>query len=567
MAAAATGSWLVYNGELYNFRELRHDLEARGCVFQSSGDTEVLLHALIQWGEDALPRFRGMYAFAFWDGRRQRLLLARDPFGIKPLFYGRSDRAIVFASELEAIRASSLLRLSLDPEAMRSFLLYGAVSEPRTMAREVVMLSPGTVVSIDGRGSASPPRRKASIEQEIHDQEPRVHRDTSDKAVAEIAALLASSVRSHLVSDVPVGIFLSGGIDSSLVASLARAASPNGNTSFLTVDLAEPGFSEVEHARTVARGLGGHHHVVRVSAREVLDLLPEALSAMGQPTVDGINTFVICKAAARLGIKVLLSGLGGDELFGGYTPFAKAPLPPRHARWASFLAPSTSLVPRRRGPACDKLRASRGVRELREAYLMQRALRWSSCPWPEPPSLVPPADFGVPPETWDAMANAHRCSTFQQVSYLELSFYMRNQLLRDADVFSSANSVELRVPFVDLAVLRAAWRIPPRDHLGRFGKGKRVLRTLLRGLHPLLEIDRRKQGFLFPWTDWLRGPFADRVRDTVSSPALYADLGLDARAGTTLLAAFEAGHPLVTWAHVWSLFVLLEWSGRRPLRS
>ncbi|MGH7894752.1 MAG: asparagine synthase (glutamine-hydrolyzing), partial [Candidatus Binatia bacterium] len=325
----STGSWLVFNGEIYNFRDLRAELEGGGHRFRSSGDTEVLLAALARWGTAALPRLRGMYAFAFFDARTRRLVLGRDPFGIKPLLYGWLDGVFVFASELRAIRVAGLGSLTVDREALDAYLTYGAVPEPHTIAREVHALPPGHVLELDARGEAHGPRRVFGLEDLLGEVERPADASWRD-AVDEVGSVLADAVEAHLVSDVPLGVLLSGGVDSTVVASLAaRHVEPQ----FLTVGFDEPRFSEVAAARATALRLGGRHHVISLTSGDVLGVLPAALEAMDQPTADGINTFVIARAAAERGIKVLVSGLGGDEVFGGYSTFRKAPLLAARAGW------------------------------------------------------------------------------------------------------------------------------------------------------------------------------------------------------------------------------------------
>ncbi len=548
MRDAQTGSWLVFNGEIYNFRTLRAELETRGHRFRSSGDSEVLLRALVEWGAAALGRLRGMYAFAFFDGRTQRLLLGRDPFGMKPLLYGRPGGAFVFASELRAIRAGRRTDLELDRAALAAYAVYGAVPEPHTIVRDVSMLPPGHVLEVDARGRTSTPRPVLTLDALVDGTVPAPSRRD---AVDATAAVLGDAVGVHLVSDVPLGVLLSGGVDSTLVASLAARC--GAEPQFLTVGFDEPGFSEVATARATALRLGGRHHVVSLSAADVLGVLPDALAAMDQPTADGVNTFVVTHAAAARGIRVLVSGLGGDELFGGYTTFRKAPFLAAHAR---RLAPMARLFARLgvgNVPQWAKIAAARDVDDLRAAYLLQRAI-----------ATDVPADgrLGLPGDTWDALATAPGASDYRRVSALEVAFYMRSQLLRDADIFSSANSVELRVPFLDPEVLRLAWRIPEAWHIGPPGGRKVLLKAVLRRLAPHHPVGRGKRGFVFPWSSWLRGPLGERVAATLGDRDAHEQLGIDPVDGGRLLGALRRHDPRVGWAEIWSRFVLVEWFRR-----
>ncbi|HXJ36095.1 MAG TPA: asparagine synthase (glutamine-hydrolyzing) [Candidatus Eisenbacteria bacterium] len=552
MRDPATGSWLVFNGEIYNFRELRAELSDAGYPFRSRGDSEVLLAVLVRFGAAAtLPRLRGMYAFAFYDGRTRRLVLGRDPFGIKPLLYARVGGAFVFASELRAVRAAGLGPLSLDREALGAYLAFGAVPEPHTIAREVRMLPPGHVLEVDAHGAQSDPRPVHVIESLLGEPE---RGDVGwEDAVVDVERVLTRTVESHLVSDVPVGVLLSGGIDSTLVASVAaRYVEPH----FLTVGFDDPRFSEVATARATALRLGGRHHVVSLSPGDVLGVLPAALAAMDQPTADGVNTFVIARAAAERGIKVLVSGLGGDEVFGGYTTFRKAPFLAAHARWLAPLARGLAVAGAGNVAQWRKIAAASAVRDLVPAYLLQRAL---GC---EPaPEAVLPAGVRV------GLAPPPSASDYRRVSYLELVFYLRNQLLHDADVFSSASSVELRVPFLDVDVLRQAWTLPAAWHLGRVGRRKRMLRAVLRRLEPAHPVGRAKMGFAFPWDAWLRGPLAPHVATTLADRDAHDALGIDVAESVRLLAAFRRRDARFGWAQVWSRFVLVEWYRRAGLAA
>ena len=351
MQDAETGSWLVFNGEIYNFRELRRQLETLGMKFSSEGDSEVLHKALVRWGESALDKLQGMFAFAFWNGRGGKLLLARDRIGMKPLYYlsSASARGFAFASEVKVLERAGMGPLTVDRAAVDSFLAYGAVTGPATIFEEIRELEPGCLLRVTSRGEVSK-STYWSLGESLglddfsggHAESMGVHTRTLahktcksgapaaflgtpaifpgapafnfEQAVSLVRERLEDAVDSHLVSDVPVGVFLSGGVDSSLLALLASRAAQSPIT-LLTVAFAEQEFSELPYARQIARGLPHHHEVVTLSASDLRESLPLALGAMDQPTVDGINTFVISRVGAGLGLKVLLTGIGGDELF------------------------------------------------------------------------------------------------------------------------------------------------------------------------------------------------------------------------------------------------------------
>ncbi len=553
-----TGSLLIYNGEIYNYRELRVELERLGHRFRSTGDTEVLLAALVTWGAAALPRLNGMYAFAYWDGCGRRLLLGRDPLGIKPLLLARTTRGLVFASELRGLRKSGVVDSRVSAGAVRAFLTYGAVIEPETALSSVVAVPPGRVITATPDGRIGVPADVFTLDAVL-----QLHRDPvsppgRQKAPeAAVHRALEGAVRRHLVSDARLGVLLSGGIDSPLLAALADRA-PGHTPEFITVGFEDIPSPDVEFASAIARHFHGAHTVLTLSGRELSQRVPAAIAAMDQPTVDGINTFVVSAAAAQAGVRVLLSGLGGDELFGGYTTFRRAPLLARFGRFAAAIAPVLTVLDRPRRRQWRKVASARRITACRDAYLLQRAIRWG----PTHPAMSaadgPPDDFQLPPETWHRLGAAAMWDDFHQIAYLELSFYMRNQLLRDADIFSSAVAVEMRVPYLDLEVVKAAWQVASADQFAH-GRGKAILRRLLERLVPDVPHRRPKSGFTLPWNAWLRGPLKAMVGDTLRTSATYESLGIDPRSGPLMFDRFLAVPGAISWFDVWSLFVLLSW--------
>jgi asparagine synthase (glutamine-hydrolysing) len=551
MQDAETGSWLVFNGEIYNFRQLRAELESLGAKFGTSGDSEVLLKALLQWGERALQKLEGMFAFAFWDGRNRRLLLARDRVGMKPLYYfsnyqaGSAGCAFAFASEVKVLERAQTCSLTFDPAAVDSFLAYGAVIGPKTIFKEIRELEPGHLLSVSERGEVVE-FEYWSLSGSLTEAEPLDIRNF-DHAVSVIKERLEHAVNAYLVSDVPVGVFLSGGVDSSLLALLAsrHAQSP---ITLLTVAFAEQEFSELTYARQIARNLPHHHEVVTLTGEQLRELLPFALNAMDQPTVDGINTFVISRVGASLGLKVLLTGIGGDEIFGGYTTFSNVP---RLLKYGAGLRPVARLLSKlvKNPIPWHKVAGAGELRNLAEAYLLQRSVRWRGADKSARPTRALQESIG-------ALAN-----DFQKVAALELEFYARNQLLRDADVFSMANSVELRVPFLDTKLMQAALAIPPQYHF-EGGKGKRITKRILSELAGDEISQRRKMGFTFPWQQWLGRELKEMVESTLRDKQLYDPVSLDPAYGGRLLDGLERGDRSQSWTEVWSLFVLLNWHSR-----
>lgn len=530
---------LTYNGEIYNYRALRAELAAEGAVFASESDSEVLLQLYERRGADMLRGVRGMYAFAIWDARKRQLFLARDPLGIKPLYYADDGATFRFASQVKAIVAGGAVRPEIEPAGAAGFYLWGSVPEPWTIYRGVHALPAGCTLTVTREG-AEAPRRFHSVAETYREAEANAA-ETSDAA---IATALADSVKHHLVADVPVGCFLSAGIDSGALLGLMRDA---GASDVQAVTLGFEEFrgganDETVLAAHVAKHYGATHHVRMVGEREFADDLPQILAAMDQPTIDGINSWFVSKAAHEMGLKVMMSGLGGDELFGGYPSFRDLPSwtgklgMVRHVRPLGALA---RAVVQQVGPARLGMHPkTAGMLEYggsyAGSYLLRRGL---FMPW-ELGELLDREmlraglarlgeDFGVAraldpePET-----------AFGKVATLETALYMRNQLLRDTDWASMAHSLEVRVPLVDPVLLASV--APAMVARGAVGKG--VLAAAPSKPLPDVVTNRRKTGFYTPVDQWIErqiGPAAPTGRTTASrdwARALIERGGWDASA-------------------------------------
>src|SRR5580700_2177771 len=321
MQDPVTGNWIVFNGEIYNFRELRKELEATGVEFKTYSDTEVILASYRVWGESCLTRLRGMFAFALWDTPRKRLMLARDPMGIKPLYYHQSAETFIFASEVRTLLQTGLLPRKLDPTGVVSYLKFGSVYEPWTIVEGVKAVPPGHVLTLENgslsfREYWSPLWSSAQLESNPQS-------GNGIAAIDNLSAILRDAVLSHLVSDVPVGVFLSGGIDSSALVAVLSHNGVRANTFSLV--FREEEFNEARYSREVARHFGTEHREIAVSQQDTFAVLPDALSAMDQPTIDGINTYLVSAKTRAAGVKVALTGLGADEMFAGYSNFRRVP--------------------------------------------------------------------------------------------------------------------------------------------------------------------------------------------------------------------------------------------------
>ena len=546
MASAGGRFTMAFNGEIYNYRRLRAELERDDSRLAGAGDTAVLLEGWARHGPAFVERLEGMFAFVVWDSHARELFLVRDRFGIKPLYVASTNGGVVIASELRALLASECVAPCLDHDAVAGYLAFGAVPEPSTIVAGARMVPAGAVFGFRLEGRTVHERHLRSLAPvELPDSRISDRRE----AAAAVRTALERSVERHLESDVPVTVFLSGGLDSSGVAALAARHAGAGIDGF-TVTFTERRFDEREVARTVARRFGIRHHEIPLGGDDLLAALPAAFAAMDQPTLDGINTWVVSQAVRAHGAKVVLSGLGGDELFAGYPSFRRARALARYARLpAPAKAMAARLVSRVGG-----LRGAKVALGLRRgspadaAYLASRALFGDRqiaelCRGHAAPMGRAPAPL----------------SLLQQVSWRELTGYMRNTLLRDSDVFSMAHGLELRVPFVEREVVTAAFAASDPLKLGR-GVTKPLLVEALADVLPREVWDRPKQGFVLPFADWMRGPLASEVAATLGDTERLAALGLSPRATRGVWEAFVRCDPGVTWSRPWALYSLVRWA-------
>ena len=564
---------LVFNGEIYNFKDLRADLERQGETFTSSGDTAVMLRLLARDGPDAVARLRGMFAFALWDDGARRLTLARDPLGIKPLYVCRNpDRdgawSLIFASEVRAILASGLLvRPRLDPRAVASVLWNGFVVGPTTAVEGVESLATGELV-LDAAGPA-PVRRRFWTLPPPGSQPPITE--------AELRHVVHESVARHLESDVPLGVFLSGGIDSSAVAALAqRALGAPVHTFTLSFD--ERDCNEGEFARTVATAIGTEHRDIRLTQDFFASALDTAIDSIDQPTFDGLNSYYVSRAVREAGLTVALAGTGGDELFGGYPTFRALPTLQRWARRTAWLpapvrigaarlasrvvaGPSGDLPPQTRWAKLPDMARSGGnlVSLYQLAYALflpefQARLQGGSG--------APGMDDGL---TREMAAQLEReiagRSPVAAVAALEQRLFLGERLLRDTDAASMAVSLETRLPLVDSVVVEAVNRLPDEARFTPLGRKQMLRRIGLDGLDPAL-FERPKRGFVLPFDTWIRSSLGRAMDDTMRDPQAAAAVGLDSATVTRLWQGYQQGAPGLYWSRVWILYVLIRWCHR-----
>jgi len=566
MQDPATGNWIVFNGEIYNFRELRNELDSLGATFKTQSDTEVILAAYRVWGEDCLTRLGGMFAFALWDTAHKRLLLARDPMGIKPLYYHHSKQVFLFASEVRTLLGTGLVPRRVDSTGVLSYLAFGSVYEPWTIVEGIRAVPPGHVVTVEN-GSVSICEYWNPLHAGKGQAESRY--SEAEEQQAGLSSILRDAVLSHLVSDVPVGVFLSGGIDSSaLVAILSRHGVRS--TTFSLV-FQEEEFDEGRYSREVARCFGSDHHEILVSERAALAALPDALCAMDQPTIDGLNTYVIAAKTRAAGLKVALTGLGADEMFAGYSNFRRVPRMELFSRRMRRLP----RLARRPFYASLALLGGKGDRGRKLAELMGDDANDSDShpdfvhPYFLVRALFGAVDRGALFSTPDAQASqqsldrmleeaVNDCRSLDpvnRVSYLESHFYMRNTLLRDSDFMSMAHGLELRVPFLDRKLVETCFRIPGHKKLQ--GRSPKSLLLASLGVDlPREIVNRPKRGFTLPFERWMRGEMRPMVEDTLLKSS-WDQLPLSSSAVRKVWNRFLAGE--TSWSRPWSLFVVKRW--------
>jgi asparagine synthase (glutamine-hydrolysing) len=549
MKSPETGSCICFNGELYNAADLRASLEVKGYRFRGSSDTEVTLRAYDAWGANCIERLRGMYAIAIWDAPQQRLFLARDRLGIKPLYYTQHHGGVWFASELRALLASGVAPRNISLEGLGSYLALGAVQEPLTIVDGIHLLPAGHYAFVDAEKVTPIPYWSLS------DAFSRSARFGSRRDLVDhLRSLLEDAIHRHLVSDVPLGVFLSGGIDSSaLVGLVTRVTGRPPHT--VSVVFPQRRWSEEPFIRPVVERFGTPHTEVVLSEAEVLVQVPGALSAMDQPTFDGVNTYVVSKQARAAGLTVALSGVGGDELFAGYDTFQMVP------RLETL---------RRLLPASIRPLAAAATRTaLRDSDRGRKLARWLAATEPSLSAatlrreLFSPAALaallgGLSPFLGHPELAIFPGDTTNRVSFLELDHYMRNVLLRDADVFSMAHGLEVRVPFLDHELVELVAGLPG-ELKGGGTTPKPLLVEAVIDLLPPSSASRPKMGFALPFPVWLRGPLRTRVESTLLDPdssGPLADL-LDHVAVRHVWDRFQDGK--TEWVRPWSIYVLKTW--------
>jgi asparagine synthase (glutamine-hydrolysing) len=543
---------LVFNGEIYNYKEIRAQL--KNVPWRTESDTEVLLYAFIEWGNDCLRRLNGMFAFAIWDKQERELFIARDRLGIKPLYYAQKNGGMAFSSEVRSLLKSGLAESTLNHSALPDYLMYHTVHAPETIVEGVHMLMPGHFISAgENHFGVS---RYWNPEQDLKLINPK----RSD-AVEIVRILLKNAVQRRLMSDVPFGAFLSGGIDSSAVVALMAGEMGRPVDTF-NVAFSESEYSEAPFARMIAEKFGTRHHEIVVAPGEFLATLPEALKAVDHPGADGPNTWIVSRAAKMAGVTMVLSGLGGDEFFGGYDVFRQLPKLEDKKWILSFPRPLRSMAGKLRMAIKPSVASSKMAELLvQDFWDLEYTYRFSRMTMPEKQvqqflglqeRFANPV-YNLVKEVAGHGNDGYRFDLFTRISLAEMNTYLTNVLLRDTDQMSMAHALEVRVPMLDHTLVEYLLSIPSALKVSETSPKQLLVEAMGTDLPPEL-VNRPKMGFTFPWKMWLKNELKDfttsHLNDLAKRPQFQGNHI------EKLWRDFEADSPNSRWAAIWNLAVL-----------
>ena len=556
---------LIFNGEIYNYRDIKPLLN--GYNFRTNSDTEVILAAYMRWGSDCLAHLNGMFAFAIWDNEAETLFIARDRIGVKPLYYHHSDDQFLFASELRSLLSSAFVPRQLDNYALRDFLVFQSVYAPFTLIKNIFQLMPGEYALI----SAEKGLEKTTY---WRVENPPIDDKTTDKKHAEkrIRDLLTASIERRMVSDVPLGAFLSGGIDSSAVVALMAQTSEQPIDTF-TVSFAEKRFDESRYADLIAKKFNTRHTTIQLSPDDFLKGLPEALDATDSPSGDGLNTYIVSRATKNAGITVALSGLGGDELFAGYqysrqfqmlntrfSPYWQ--LPKTLRKGLLYVAQKALPSQPKRARQLEMLGVDSPSIAAIYPYFRMINTEGSS------KNLLSTNGFSdiiIRKLLTDRQLSLEKLPFISQVTVAELLGYTLNVLLKDTDQFSMASALEVREPFFDYTLIEYvltlpdAWKYDPATP-------KNLLVNALSPLLPDSIVHRPKMGFVFPWTHWLLNElrsFCEENIDYLSKCAAFDAFSVKNEWLIFLKSNGKSG----SYVKIWQLVALAHWLKKNDIEA
>jgi asparagine synthase (glutamine-hydrolysing) len=550
---------LVYNGELYNYKELKFSLQRTEFganqlpyIFKTNTDTEVILASYLRWGKECVNYFNGMFAFAIWDKQEQRLVMARDRMGVKPLYYHFKNNVLLFASEIRSLLKSDLIEKKINQQSLSEYIQYATVHAPNTLLEHVKVLMPGHILEFETKHFTFTISQYWNITNFTKSKEDLDYKQTCGK----VNELLTQSVERRLISDVPFGAFLSGGIDSSAIVGLMSKVSSEKIQTF-TVNFDESEFSEAKYAQVIAKKFNTQHHNITLTPDDFLSQLPEALNAIDHPSGDGANTYIVSKATKNAGITMALSGLGGDELFAGYDIF-KRYLELEKKAWLNLI-PAKGIVGKLLAANKKSIQGDKTSEILNldvingiNAYSINRKL-FNQVDYK---SLLKKS-YNDNAFIQNVIKNCETDSKHKlsRVSLFEIKTYMQNVLLRDADQMSMAVALEVRVPFLDYKLVEFVLSINDTHKFPH--TPKQLLVDSLGDLLPNEIINREKMGFTLPWKDWLKNELKEFCKENI---AQLSKLSFVNREAVLLIwNRFLKNDPKITWSRVWHLVVLNHW--------
>lgn len=555
---------MVYNGELYNYQEIRKQLTA--YKFKTNTDSEVVLAAFSIWGPMCLRAFNGMFAFAIWDNVDQKLFIARDRMGIKPLYFYKSDDYLIFSSEMRALLESNLIPRKLDQNSLVDYLRFQTVHSPNTIIEDVYQLPPGHYLELSEDQFKREQYWSPSGQLDGH-----VARESYETTKKKVREHLYDAVERRMIADVPYGAFLSGGIDSSAIVGIMSEVGTQQVRTF-SVAFEEEEFSEAKYARMIADKFKTDHHEIKLTPQHFLETIPEALASMDHPSGDGPNTYIVSKATKDAGITMALSGLGGDELFAGYDIFKRS-LELTNKKWLlSFPMGMRKMAGQmlkmgRPGPGSDKIYETLrlGRFDVCDTYPISRQVMMDPIisKLLNGRELAKSAVRTIAKEQTGYGTDGFNFPILSHVSFNEMATYMQNVLLRDTDQMSMASALEVRVPFLDHELAEYVFSIPDKHKFPH--TAKKLLVDSLGDLLPREVVDRPKMGFVLPWEHWLKNELCAFVEEKLD--ALGQRNFMNAQELQSIWKRFLSGDPRFTWSRIWPLVVLENWMQEHKIES
>jgi len=550
---------LIYNGELYNYKELKFSLQRSEFgtnqlpyIFKTNTDTEVILASYLRWGKECVNYFNGMFAFAIWDKQEQKLVIARDRMGIKPLYYHFKNNVLIFASEIRALIKSELIEKKINQQSVAEYIQYTTVHAPNTILQDVKVLMPGNLIEFETKNLTFTISQYWNINNFSKSKEDLNYKQTCEK----VNELLTQSVERRLIADVPFGAFLSGGIDSTAIVGLMSKVSSEKIQTF-NINFDEGEYSEAKYAQLIAKKFNTKHHEIKLTPNHFLSQLPEALNAIDHPSGDGANSYIVSKATKNAGITMALSGLGGDELFAGYDIF-KRYVELEKKGWLNLI-PAKGIL--------GKVLAAnkKSIQGDKTSEILNLDVINGFNVYPINRKLFNQTDFkNLLKKHYNDNAFIQNviknCETdkshkLSRVSLFEIKTYMQNVLLRDADQMSMAVSLEVRVPFLDYKLVEFVLGI--NDTYKFPHTQKKLLVDSLGDLLPPEIVNRPKMGFILPWKDWLKDELKEFCEENIVQ---FSKLSFVNREAVLLIwNRFLKNDPKITWSRVWHLVVLNHW--------